>query len=162
MTRVREVCEAKLSLGGALRSLRSKVVTARSVGRAAQIALACSAVAACSRDGTAQVAGCRLRRQTRTPARVGPAAVCTSKRCTEQPRVEPVLRGCAAAATRLLEGYAVTRTATRAGALVHHAVVSHAHANRAEAQVTVHARAAIGPVQTVLQGLPRNGECPGQ
>src|ERR1019366_5151664 len=71
-----------------------------------QIALACSAVAACSRDGTAQVPGRRLRRQTGTPARVGPAAVCTSERCTEQPRVEPVLRGWAAAATRLPEGYA--------------------------------------------------------
>ena len=47
-----------------------------------------SAVAACSRDGAAQLRGCRLRYQPGVPTCVWTAALGTAKRRAEQPRVE--------------------------------------------------------------------------
>ena len=109
-----------------------------------------SAAEARSRDGAAQLRGCRLRYQPGVPTRVGAAALGTAKRRAEQPRVEPVLRGCTTASAMFLKDPAVARAATRADALMHHAVIRQRHARCAEPKAVMHLLPAIsrGRVRT--------------
>ena len=60
------------------------------------------------------------------------------------------------------EGDAVPGAATRADALMHHAVIRQRHARGAEAKVVMHLLPAGILVQTIRQCLARNGEGPGQ
>ena len=62
----------------------------------------------------------------------------------------------------LFKSDAVPRGATRADALMHHAVIRQRHAGGAEPKVIMHLLLAISLVQTIRQCLAWNGEGPGQ
>jgi hypothetical protein len=57
---------------------------------------------------------------------------------------------------------AMTRTASGAGALVHHAVISELHTLRAKAQPRVHGLRAVGGLDPVAHRSPGNSEVSGQ
>lgn len=136
---------------------RSKVVTAFLMVRALLKMPLRSATEARLRDRAAEFGRCRLRRQVGAPTRVGPAALGTAKRRTEQPRVELVRRGSATPEAVVFKRHTVAGAATRTSALMHHTVIRQRHAGRTVAKLIVCLLPATGLVQTVLQYLNRPG-----
>lgn len=154
-------CEAKVSIAQPCRRQRSKSVNGVVAGEGA-LASCPSGLATPARDCPPQISRWRPRCEATARTRIGPTAVRAPEGRIQEAGVDSVLDGCAAAAAVFFQRVAMTRTASGAGALVHHAVISELHALRAKAQPRVHGPRAVSGLDPVAQRSPGNREGSGQ